>query len=158
MNKLEIPTFVVALLILGVVAWGALHHTAMALGGVTNYDTLGATGLQIGVGCNDGAGTCLGTTMSSLITGTCTAAFNGTSLAATSTGQFLCSVTGVAAGDKVFVSLPAAARDGSAAWFDVVDTYATTTGRIGFDIANWTGVATTSFAQATTGIQYWVVR
>lgn len=92
--------------------------------------------------------------------GTCVAKFSGTSLAATSTGQFFCTgITGVKSGDFVRIILPAAARTASNSWISPVGNgYATTTDTIGFDLANWTGAATTSFAQATGTVGYSVIR
>lgn len=98
-----------------------------------------------------------GNQVSKLLVGTCNPAFNGTSLAATSTGQFLCRNANVRAGDRVFVSLPIGSRGGLQGGFVAAGNgYATTTGWFGFEILNMTGAATTSFAQATTGIQYMI--
>lgn len=91
--------------------------------------------------------------------GTCNSTFSGTSLAATSTGLFYCSnILGVKAGDIVQATLPSTARTGANQWFEIIDGYATTTDRFGFDMANFSGAATSSFRQATTGIQYEVYR
>lgn len=141
------------------------------LGGFKGHSILGAISnpatvldfLQLQQGLQIPAGPSVSTALwgsqiQGVFQGTCNATFSGTSLAATSTGQFFCPVTGVVANDKVFVSLPGTARTGANMWFDVADTYATTTGAIGFDISNFTGTATTSFAQATTGVQYLIIR
>jgi hypothetical protein len=98
-----------------------------------------------------------GNLVSKMLTGTCNAIFNGTSLAATSSGQFLCRVANARGGDKVFVSLPIGARAGNQGGLVYLGNgYSTTTGWIGFDILNMTGVATTSFPLATTSVQYWI--
>lgn len=105
-----------------------------------------------------------GTLVSDALHGTCNATFSGTSLAASSSGQFFCNVTGAASGDRVFVMLPAgsgANAQGPASLFGgfvATAGYATTSDRIGFNIVNMTGAATTSFRQATTSVQYWVLR
>jgi hypothetical protein len=105
-----------------------------------------------------------GTILTDVVSGTCNATFSGTSLAASSTGQFLCAVTGAVSGDKVFIELPAGAganAQGAASLyggFTVAGAYATTTDVIGFNILNNTGAATTSFRQATTSVQYWIIR
>lgn len=92
--------------------------------------------------------------------GTCNPTFSGTSLVATSSGLFFCTgLTGVKAGDNVQVTLPSGARSGATGgYFSVIDGYATTTDSIGFDLANMTGAATSSFKQATTSVQYRVWR
>jgi hypothetical protein len=145
---------------------GGFSHKTASVGGTTNYDTIGATGLQIGVGCNNSLGTCQGTTLSQVISGTCNPTFYGTSLAATSTGVFACASTNVLAGDKVFVMLPSGAGAATAAGaaaspyggFNANAGFATTTGIFAFNIQNLTGAATTSFTQATTAVQYVIIR
>lgn len=99
-----------------------------------------------------------GTVVQAMLQGSCNPTFNGSSLAATTTGQFFCSVTGVASGDKVFISLPSGAAQVLGGINAVGNGYATTTGVIAFDLVNLTGTATTSFPQATTTVKYWVVR
>ena len=105
-----------------------------------------------------------GTAIADDLFGTCNATFSGTSLAASSTGQFFFSVTGARSGDLVLVSLPAGAganAQGAASiygGFSIAGTYATTTDVIGFNVLNVTGAATTSFRQATTSVQYRIVR
>lgn len=106
-----------------------------------------------------------GTQMTKVISGTCNAWFDGTSLGATSTGRFGCSsVTGVANGDRVLVQLPGGASSTAAngqnylGGFVVNGTSATTTDAFGFSMANFTGTASTSFTQATSGVQYWIFR
>lgn len=105
-----------------------------------------------------------GTAHSKFISGTCNAAqVSAGSHAATSSKEFTCSVTGVASGDKVFVSLPpgagayAAGGGSTSGGFLVNGSYATAANVIGFSILNNNGVATTSYAQATTSVQYWVI-
>lgn len=130
----------------------------------TNYYGISSAQSRTGPGCDDGFSTCNGTTISAILTGTCNATFSGSSLAATSSGQFYCSASGVAAGDKVFVMLPVGAGANSQGasslygGFNAHTGYATTTNVIGFNIENFTGTATSSFAQATTSIQYYVIR
>ena len=105
-----------------------------------------------------------GTALTDVVASTCTATFSGTSLAASSSGQFFCSMAGARSGDRVHVMLPAGAganAQGAASLyggFVVTSAYATTTDVVGFNIANLTGAATTSFAQATTGVQVWINR
>lgn len=76
--------------------------------------------------------------------------------AATTSKEYFCAVTGVVAGDTVYVRLPAAAGAYSSGasslygGFVVGTAFATTSGRIGVLINNFTGAATTSAAQATT--------
>lgn len=106
-----------------------------------------------------------GTTFTSTFNGTC----NPTQMtigsqAASSSAQFFCAVSGVQNGDRVFASLPVGAganpsgNSSTYGGFVLNSAVATTSGIIGFEIANLTGAATTSFVQATTGVQYWVIR
>lgn len=114
-------------------------------------------GLRLGSSAN-------ATTLQNIQMTTCNPTFSGQSLLASTTGQFFCAVSGVSAGDKVFVMLPAGAGanlQGSASTyggFVAGSGYATTTGVVGFNITNLTGAATSSFAQATTGVQVLVIR
>lgn len=105
-----------------------------------------------------------GTAHSKFISGTCNATQSTVgSHAATSSKELFCAVTGVTSGDKVFVSLPPGAGAYSSAGgsllggFTVNAAYATTTGVIGFSVLNSVGAATSSYAQATTSVQYWVI-
>ncbi len=105
-----------------------------------------------------------GTAITQVISSTCnaTSAARAT-VAATTSAAFFCAVTGAASGDRVFVSLPAGAGinpSGSGTpWggFVIGSGYASTSDYIGFNIMNLTGVATSSFTQATTSIQYLVI-
>lgn len=96
-----------------------------------------------------------GTAVNSIIYGTCNPTEVGTSLAATSTATFICSVPGVTAGSNVIGDLPSTAANTAGA-FVLVNAYATTSGAIGFTILNLTGAATSSFSQATTSVEYLV--
>lgn len=91
--------------------------------------------------------------IANLYKGKCNPTFYGTSFAASSTGTFACAVTGVQAGDLIFGDLPNT-EGGTFLGFDISATYATTTGVVGFTYQNFTGAATSSFAQATTGVEY----
>lgn len=96
-----------------------------------------------------------GTELTKFITGTCNAATTEGALEASSTDDYTCTVTGAASGDKVFVSLP---QNGTVITGGfIVDHVVASTNTITFGITNLTGAATTSFAQATTSVQYWVI-
>lgn len=93
-------------------------------------------------------------TVSKVLTGACNPTISTLPLGATSTEDFTCSVTGVASGDRVFVTLP-----GSGAGFGsfVVDRATSSTNTITFGVTNLTGAATSSFPIATTSVQYVVI-
>ena len=101
-----------------------------------------------------------------MLKGTCNSTFDGTTLAASSTGRFLCDVTGVVEDDLIFVSLPMAAGAGASStasttkmlgfWINGAE--ATTSDVFGYSMSNGTGGATTTFAHATTAVQYWIIR
>lgn len=105
-----------------------------------------------------------GTTATQAQFGTCNLGNDGVSFAATTTKQFYCTVTGVAASDLVLADLPVGAgANGSGAgslWggFLVVSAYATTSNQIGVTVLNMTGAATSSYPQATTTVEYRVLR
>ena len=82
---------------------------------------------------------------------TCNAATTELPLEATSTDAFTCSVTGVAAGDQVHVTLPS---DSGSVFGGFNISYAVaSTDTVTFGVQNNTGVATTSFPLATTSVQ-----
>lgn len=99
-----------------------------------------------------------GTEHTKFISGTCNPSQVAPGSHATGTKQFYCAVPGVAAGDKVFVSLPSTAQTGATGLgFAVTSAYATGTDMFGYTMANLTGSATSSYPQATTSVQYWIV-
>ena len=135
------------------------NHQPQSLGGIT-------TGTNFTHGISVGNTVSLGTVptnISKILVGTCTGVIDGTTFAASSTAQFVCPVTGVASGDSVSVELPVGAGTNArgagslSMGFSVVAAYATSSNQIGFTLANFTGAATSSFAQATTGIAYTVI-
>lgn len=126
---------------------------------------VGYTGTRFPHGIAIGDPVALGvapTNISKILMGSCNPTFSGTSFAATSSAQFFCAVTGVTAGDQVDIWLPVGAGANAqgagsiAGGFTINGTYASTTNVIGFNMLNMTGAATTSFAQATTGVMYMV--
>lgn len=129
------------------------------LAGVTNYDSIETEGLALGDGCDNEGTTCVGTTHTKFLSGTCNLTQSTVgSFAASSSLEHFCAVSNVASGDKVFVVLPRAAGTGSGSIGLVpLTSYATTSGAIGVVLANFVGVATTSYAQATTSVTYWIV-
>lgn len=146
--------------------WLVGGNQSALVGGVTNYDSMGLSALKVGTGCNSSFGYagCAGTEVTKLLNGTCNASQStAASHAATTSKEFICAVADVTAGDRVFVSLPAGAGDYSsgseslAGGFILNAAYATTSGYIGFSIYNGTGAATSSYAQATTSVQYLVL-
>ena len=99
-----------------------------------------------------------GTEQDALIAGTCNLVQSFGAFAATTTKEHYCAVTGVSAGDKIFVSMPKAAGVASgAAGFIPVAAYATATNMIGVALYNATGAATSTYPQASTSIPYWIV-
>lgn len=83
---------------------------------------------------------------------------------ATSSMEYYCAFTGARSGDTVIVTLPPGSGPnvGGAGsifgGFVVGSAYATTSNRIGVQIINNTGTATSSFAQATTTAHVLIVR
>lgn len=143
-------------------AGSSVMQTVGAVTGVTNYDNLGVLSLKVGSGCNNGNtySGCTGTKVSKMLRGTCNVTQNVPgSFVASSTALFFCTVTGVASGDNVFVSLPVGAGTPASQGqgFHVVSAFATTSNQIGMILSNDIGAATSSFAQATTSVAYWIV-
>lgn len=112
------------------------------------------SGLEVGT---DGfaVGTSSPTTITKILAGTCNLSTSQGALEATSTDDFYCAAPGVNPGDVIFVQLP---RAGATTGGGFVTEYAvaTATDMIGVGIFNATGAATSSFAQATTSVNYFV--
>lgn len=90
---------IILLLVLGV-----SKGNAPLAGGTTNYDTVEATGLAIGSGCADSNSACTGALYTQTYSGTCTLV-SDSSIAATSTGSGTCAISGLLAGDKVYIGI-----------------------------------------------------
>lgn len=132
------------------------------LAGVTNYDSLTLSPTNMNEGLK--VGTTSADTFVNMKHGTCNAQTATASFSASTTAQFVCSATGVRSGDQVFAFLPVGAganANGAGSpfgGFDVVATNASTSDQFGFTIQNNTGAATSSYAQATTAVSYFIVR
>lgn len=142
-----------------VLVGGNHQPQSMVVGGIT-------TGTNFTHGISVGSTVTLGTVptnISKILVGTCTGNIDGSSFAASSSAQFVCSVPGAAANDSVSVELPVGAGKNAngagslSMGFTVVSTYASSSNQIGFTLDNFTGAATSSFAQATTGVSYTVI-
>lgn len=132
-------------------------NQSVSVGGTTNYDIIKATGLSIGSGCGDGYSTCTGSSITQMFTGTCSLV-SDSSIAATSTGTGTCAITGLVAGDKVFVSLATTTTKLTAQWSTVGTVAGTDSATV--RLLNSTGAAavpsaTNGFGSST---QYWVIR
>lgn len=159
-KKLRIAVVVVAIIAVG--GWFTPVQDAASglLGGVTNYDTVKATGLAIGPGCSDFYSNCTGTTQTAQFSGT--GSLIGTNgIAATSTSNFDIAVTGVIAGDQVIAQLPTTAptASGKGPFVIVAASASTTANFITLTVLNLSGIATTAISTTLqTGVNYWVVR
>lgn len=95
-----------------------------------------------------------GTQVANFLFGTCNLSQNVSgSFVASSSATFLCSVTGVNAGDKIAVDMPQNAGI-IGQGFVAINAYSTTTGVIAVTLENFSGAATSSFVQATSGVEY----
>lgn len=120
-----------------------------SLGGVTNYDEVDATAIKIG-GSN-------GSRVGPLIAGSCTATTAVSAYVATSTAEWACAVTGVAAGDNVYVQTTnPILTNGLMGSFLVTNAIATTSNFIEVTVQNITGAATSSVSSAYMKLNYWV--
>lgn len=160
-------TLVVAVVALIIAAFSTFAGTKMSFGsasactdGYTCVTNLETQGNSITDGTFKLGST--GTTLNSVITGTCTGIVYS-SLAATTTQPIDCAVTGALTTAKS-VSLGAPVMnglDGGSIYGNLLiwgGHASTTAGYVEAYITNLTGVATTSFAQATTSIPFLVVQ
>lgn len=103
----------------------AVHQARLAsVGGLTNYDTVGASGLQIGVGCNNSYSSCAGSLVSSILKGTGSIIGNR-SVTASTTAAFDIAVTGALSGDACF-AMAASTTQAYIGW-DIIGCSASTT-------------------------------
>lgn len=77
-------------LVLAVVVFTHLPAAGKPLGGTTNYDTLSASALQVGSGCNNGFGTCTGTPLAQVNAGACSIQASSATIAASTTATVDC--------------------------------------------------------------------
>lgn len=133
------------------------------LGGVSNYDTVGASALQVGSGCNDSYKTCLGTKINGINVGQCIIYPYSTTIVASSTAVVDCQagtigtlvpLTGVSPGDNVQMTL---ASTTSSVFGGIVlngASASSTPGYITLRVSNFTGTTFTWTAAATTSENY----
>lgn len=159
-TKIGIGIIAVLALVIGILAYTKPEVESLGFNPATNFDFVQISqGLQIPAGPSVSTSG-QGTTVQGVFHGSCdvTQATVG-SFAATTSARFFCSVAGVQAGDEVHVELPLAAGINSGSTGFVVNSAgATTSNAISVDIANLTGAATSSFAQATTSVKYLIIR
>jgi len=98
-----------------------------------------------------------GTSLDTVLAGTCTLATSEGALEASSTDEHVCSATGVRAGDMIFARFPNRSIT-SAGTFHIEYAVATASDKFGVGVYNATGASTSSYPQATSSFQYFVVR
>ena len=157
-NKLTLGIAVIAIVIAIIGLFTPAGQSVVtALGGTTNYDALETTSLSVGSGCGDSYASCTGSAVTQILKGTCSLVSN-TSIAATSTGTGTCAISGLVAGDKVFVSLATTTTKMAAQWAIIGTVAGTDSATV--RLLNLTGTA--AVPSATNGLgsstQYWVVR
>lgn len=134
-------------LILSIVGLVGGHQSVSTLGGTTNYDTLAVTGFQLGT-----SGSSLTQILSGIAT-SCVSSANPT-INAQTTSTVDCPITGVVAGDKVYVTL---ASSSNSALLAQTAFASSTAGFITLKILN-TATTTTTIVGATSSISYLIVR
>lgn len=113
------------------------------LGGVTNYDEVDATAIKIG-GTN-------GSRVGPVIAGTCTLLGANLPVSASSTAPFDCAVTGVVAGDQVFVSLATTSKTTNGEWIAASSNASSTSGFITINLTNYTSAAASPASSGNAG-------
>jgi hypothetical protein len=108
------------------------------LSGTTNYDTISATGLQIGTGCADGFGSCKGTTITQILKGTCTLLGTAVAQSASTTVPYDCAVTNAVSGDTVLMQFATSTRgsETQTQWVIIGAKASTTAGYVTAEIRN----------------------
>lgn len=104
-NKIKEWSGLVALIAIVLFLIFGQHASSTRLGGVTNYDEVDATAFKAG-GAN-------GSRFGPLIFGACTPTYSDSQVTASTTKAFDCPVTGVVAGDSVFVTNASTTPTGS---------------------------------------------
>jgi hypothetical protein len=157
---LWVALIAVAIIAIGGYMYPHVQQAIQQVGGVSNYDTLGLSGLQVGTGCNNSFGSCTGTTIARINTGQCFIKPYATTIAASSTAVVDCQATaavgsitgttaalaGVTLGDNVVATLSTTTAGVAAASGGIVITGAsasTTAGYITETISNLSGTTFT---------------
>lgn len=115
------------------------HQSVPNSGGPSNFDTLSGSALQVGLGCDSEFTTCTGTAVSQLLTGTGALIYSNSTVTASTTRFFDIAVTGVVAGDKVFVQTATTTANG-AGWLITEASASSTPGFITLGVVNNSGV------------------
>lgn len=144
----------VALIVVAIIAIGGLFYphvqqtVSTFVGGVTNYDTIGSSGLQLGSGCNDSNNTCTGTTFTGFVGASCDLIGTNASQAASTTVAYDCAVTNMTSSFKTVAQLATSTPTvggsgavGSLGWAIVASKASTTSGFVTVMLANLTGIA-----------------
>lgn len=101
-----------------------------------------------------------GTAHTKFISGNCAGSRPASTFVASSTEEWICTVSGAADDDKVFASLdaPSSGTINSVGFEGLIVTgaRATTTGAIGVRVFNGTGAASTSVSTNYTNLNYWI--
>lgn len=158
-KNLWIAVIAVAIIAIG----GYFYPKAVAfVGGITNYDTVSASGIQIGSGCNNGFGVCTGTLVSRVNTGFCNIQANSNTVTASTSKAVDCvnvagtapgtALSGITAGDKCFLQEATTTSPNSTSGLILLGASASSTS--GFITANvfaygtnftWTALASSSW-------------
>ena len=144
MKKITIALAVIIVAAICVSALSKSPSTEERFGGVTNFDgvAVGSDGLQLGT---------TGTVLTKVIRGTCN--LTGGTVTATTTGGGSCAVTGVVAGDLVFVSFASTSASAAVAYA----TASSTAGNISVGVLNLSGASRDMTAYGTNSA-YRIVR
>lgn len=144
--------------VLGAFFSGLVGGKSTVFGGTSNYDTLSASGLVIGSGCNQFGATCAGTTIAQILKGTGSLIMpTYTSLAASTTLAADIAVSGVQSGDEVIAQFATSTATG-AGWEVVGASASSTSGFITLRVINNTGTAATIPASIASTTQYLIIR
>lgn len=92
---------------LGVAIFGGTSEVIrdISLAGASSFDTVETTNLAVGSGCDNESSSCIGTSVTKLLTGTCALISGNTDHTASTTEPYDCAVTNAASGDIVIAQL-----------------------------------------------------
>lgn len=165
MNK---STIAIGIAVLALIVGGLAFLSGSApqtLSGTTNFQSLSVSGLTLGAGCDGYGGTCAGTALARINSGTCNVDGESVSIGAFATRAFDCgggtfgatALTGITVGDSIFVSAPTTTPAANNSIVVSGVAASSTPGFIVLTLTNASSSAVTLGATATTSWNYWVV-
>lgn len=148
MNKNSLA-LILAVVAIGIAIGAVVYKVGPSFGGVTNYDEVDVSALKVN--------TTNGTRLGAVMAGTCSLIANSYTVAASSTVQMDCAITGVVSTDGVFAQF-ASSTPGFGGWSIRGASASSTAGFATISVVNGTGGSSLMPASIASTTKYIVLR